>query len=138
MIAKLYDKNIARYGVVSENAPMLCFLGIGHLRRAFIFLKIKNMIAKISLDGKDHLAVVFNETISYEDLQGIKNALLSCLTNALMKECYMTEDDKFYFLSLVQDLELKEQQALSMFKKYFNDNVEKQGMPIKKTCDIYV
>lgn len=96
------------------------------------------MIAKISLDGKDHLAVVFNEITSYDDLQGIKNALLSCLTNALMKECYMTEDDKFYFLSLVQELELKEQQAFSMFKKYFNDNVEKQEMPIKKTCDIYV
>lgn len=96
------------------------------------------MIAKINLDGKDHLAVVFDETTSYDDLQGIKNALLSCLTNALMKECYMTEDDKFYFLSLVQELELKEQQAFSMFKKYFNDNVEKQEMPIKKTCDIYV
>lgn len=104
----------------------------------FLFLNLKNMIAKISLDGKDHLAVVFDETTSYDDLQGIKNALLSCLTNALMKECYMTDDDKFYFLSLVQELELKEQQAFSMFKKYFNDNVEKQEMPIKKTCDIYV
>lgn len=41
MIAKLYYKNIARYGVVSGNAPMLCFLGIGHLRCAFFIPKLK-------------------------------------------------------------------------------------------------
>lgn len=37
MIAKFYYKNIAHYGVVSGNAPMLCFLGIGHLRCAFFY-----------------------------------------------------------------------------------------------------
>lgn len=97
------------------------------------------MIAKINLDGKDHLAVVFNETVSYDELQSIKISLLSCLTNTLSKnDCYMTEDEKFYFLSLMQEFELKEQQAFSMFKKYFNDKGEKTEMPIRKKCDIYI
>lgn len=43
MITKRFYKTLARYGVGSGNAPTPRFLGVGHLRRAFIFIpKIKN------------------------------------------------------------------------------------------------
>lgn len=99
------------------------------------------MIAKINLDGKEHMAIVFDEYADFEFIQAVKHALNLCLRNANMsKDNYLVDDDAYYYHALVEAMELSPEQANEMFLAYFNKKGwnRSSNKAEKKLCEIYI
>lgn len=97
------------------------------------------MIAKINLDGKEHMAIVFNEYVDFENIQEIKDSLNYCMQIALQgdKEC---SQELYHLSSLVEEMALSINQINEMFFFYFG---KKQWNRVanksqKKSCEIYL
>lgn len=102
------------------------------------------MIAKINLDGKEHLAIVLGESYSYEDVTRFRKALNSYMqtTEAHLdsRGCnYINHDDNYYLHALMGEIEFTDEQMFDMIQSYFTHASDSKGKTAKKKlCEIYI
>lgn len=99
------------------------------------------MIAKINLDGKEHMAIVFDEYVDFEFIQDVKHALNLCLRYANMREDdHLREDEAYYYHALIEAMELSPEQVSEMFLAYFGKKGwnRSNNKAEKKLCEIYI
>lgn len=99
------------------------------------------MIAKINLDGKEHMAIVFDEYSDFEFVQSVKHALNLCLRYANMYEDnHLSGDEAYYYHTLIEALELSPEQVNEMFLAYFDKKGwdRSNNKAEKKLCEIYI
>ncbi len=99
------------------------------------------MIAKINLDGKEHMAIVFDEYADFEFVQEVKHALNLCLRYANMREDdHLSGDEAYYYHALIEALELSPEQVNEMFLAYFDKKGwdRSNNKSEKKLCEIYI
>ena len=99
------------------------------------------MIAKINLDGKEHMAIVFDEYSDFEFVQNVKHALNLCLRYASMDEDnHLSGDEAYYYRALIEALELSSEQVNEMFLAYFDKKEwgRSNNKAKKKSCEIYI
>lgn len=99
------------------------------------------MIAKINFDGKEHMAIVFNEYVDFSELLGYKKALNECIKIANMQEdAHLDENNTCYCHTLLSEMELSENQLFEMFVHYFGGrNWTRPAQPsTKKAAEIYI
>lgn len=99
------------------------------------------MIAKINLDGKEHMAIVFDEYAGFEFVQEVKHALNCCLRYVNMrKDDYLSEDDYYCYHALIEAMELSPEQVAEMFLAYFDKKEwnRSSNKAEKKLCEIYI
>ena len=94
------------------------------------------MIAKINLDGKSHLAVVFNEWFSYDELAEIRSGLTNILGffDAMYEESGL-QNERAAAHQLLDELSPSVDQTFDMMDNYFGDNKKKAE---KKNCEVYI
>ena len=103
-----------------------------------MFLKLTIMLATIKIDGKDHLAVVFDEKFSYGTLAETKKALVELVGYLETEEeseslCY----SKARVLCLAKEMCLTQDQTQGMMSAYFNKNTEDISVCAEtKMCEI--
>lgn len=98
------------------------------------------MIAKINLDGQEHMAIVFSKYVDFEQIQEFKTALNSCMQIASQDEDRKQAENFYYLHSLMEEMELSTEQINEMFFFYFGKsnwsrNSQKSQ---KKLCEIYL
>lgn len=93
------------------------------------------MIAKINLDGKERLAVVFEPLpiTSYDDVIELRECLISLL--AVTPSDFLTNDAIAPVLNFVSTLNGTKQQAFTMAATYF-DTRKQTEKPTVKDCKI--
>lgn len=99
------------------------------------------MIAKINLDGKEHMAIVFDEYVDFEFVQEVKHALNICLRYAYIREdIHLSEEEVYFYLELIEAMELSTGQANEMFLSYFGKKGwnKSNNKAEKKLCEIYI
>lgn len=102
------------------------------------------MIAKINLDGKEHLAIVLSETFSYEDVTRFRKAINSYMqtteSHLDSRGCdYTSHDDNYYLHSLMGEMEFTDEQMFDMIASYFGQDSEtKYEKAKKRVCEIYI
>ncbi|MCQ2256857.1 MAG: hypothetical protein MJZ41_02545 [Bacteroidaceae bacterium] len=99
------------------------------------------MIAKINLDGKEHMAIVFDDYVVFEDVQRVKHALNLCLRYAYMREDdHLSEEEAYYYHALIEAMELSPEQVTEMFLAYFSKKGwnRSNNKAEKKLCEIYI
>lgn len=99
------------------------------------------MIAKLKIDGREHMAVVFDECCDTATVLEIKHALNSFMqTFAAMDENqdFQTSDETYNLHRLLGEMEFTEQQANNILALYFGDR-HFNGQPAqRKDCEIYI
>ena len=98
------------------------------------------MVAKINLDGKEHMAIVFSEYVDFEQIQEFKTSLNSCMQIASQDEDRNRPTDFYHLHALMEEMELSIDQINEMFLYYFgksnrNRNSNKSQ---KRLCEIYL
>lgn len=98
------------------------------------------MIAKINLNGIEHMAIVFSEYVGFEQIQEFKNSLNSCMQIASQNEDRSQVNEFYHLHSLMEEMELSLDQINEMFLFYFgksdwNRNGNKSQ---KRLCEIYL
>lgn len=99
------------------------------------------MIAKINLDGKEHMAIVFDEYSDFDFVQSVKHALNLCLRYANMcEDNHFSGDEAYYYHALIEALELSQDQVYEMFLAYFDKKGfgRSNNKAEKKLCEIYI
>ncbi|MDD7318863.1 MAG: hypothetical protein SOZ80_00450 [Prevotella sp.] len=102
------------------------------------------MIAKINLDGKEHFAIVLDESFSYEDVTRFRKALNSYMqtteAHLASRGCdYTNHDDNYYLHTLMSEMEFTDDQMFDMIRSYFaHDSDSKEITAKKKLCEIYI
>lgn len=96
------------------------------------------MIAKINLDGKERLAVVFDEGYTYDELAEIRNSLNEILGvfDGIYNECGY-QDERAYAHQLLEMLSPNTDQAFEMMSHYFGCNHQPKKAQ-KKLCEVYI
>ncbi|RUL59108.1 hypothetical protein [Prevotella koreensis] len=100
------------------------------------------MIAKINLDGKERMAIVFDETFTFEYISKFRQAINSYMqtTEAHLdsKGCdYTLHEDNYYLHVLMNEMDFTENQIFSKLNLYYNGKHD-NGKPEKKLCEIYI
>ena len=96
------------------------------------------MLATIKIDGKDHLAVVFDEKFSFGTLAETKKALVELVSYLETEEeseslCY----SKARVLCLAKEMCLTQDQTHGMMSAYFNKNTDDISVCAEtKICEI--
>lgn len=96
------------------------------------------MLATIKIDGKDHLAIVFDEKFSFGTLAETKKALVELVGYLETEEesdslCY----SKARVLGLAKEMCLTQDQTHGMMSAYFNkDNNDVSRYAETKACEI--
>ena len=96
------------------------------------------MIAKINLDGKDRMAIVFDECYTLDELAEIRNSLTNLLGcfDGIYDECgYQSE--RAYAHYLLDALSPNTDQAFEMMSHYFG-STHKPKTAEKKLCEVYI
>lgn len=97
------------------------------------------MLAKVEIDGKEHIAVVIGERMGLDYIEEIKNSLTSFLESAYVGNGDNAEflyNDMYNVMALINEMSLSEDQRIRMFSAYFN-NDNKTGIgPQTKECKI--
>lgn len=99
------------------------------------------MIAKINLDGKEHMAIVLDETFTFEYIAKFRQAINSYMqtTEAHLdsKGCdYIRHEDNYYLHVLMQEMDFTENQIFAMLNSYYDGKYSKNAE--KKPCEIYI
>ena len=96
------------------------------------------MIAKINLDGKDRMAIVFDEVYTLDEIAEIRNSLTNLLGcfDGIYKECGY-HDERAYAHQLLEALSPNVDQAFEMMSHYFGSN-HKPKKAEKKLCEVYI
>lgn len=100
------------------------------------------MIAKINLDGKEHMAIVFDETFTFEYISKFRKAINSYMqtTEAHLdsKDCdYTLHEDNYYLHVLMQEMDFTEDQIFAMLNSYYDGKHNSENTE-KKLCEIYI
>lgn len=93
------------------------------------FLKYKIiMLAKVSFNGENHLAIVLNERMGYDWLGEIKSSLLSFMESSFIgSENEFENGDLYNIMSLLREMDFTDNQRIAMYNNYFGkDNKEFQ------------
>lgn len=90
------------------------------------------MIAKINLDGKDRLAVVFDEFYTYDELAEIRTSLTKIL--GLFDG---NQDERAFAHKLLEMLSPNVDQTFEMMNHYFGCNRQPKKAE-KKLCEVYI
>lgn len=99
------------------------------------------MIAKINLDGKEHMAIVFDEYVDFGFVQEVKHALNLYSRYANMREDnHLSGDDSYCYHTLIEAMELSPEQVTEMFLAYFDKKEwnRSNNKAEKKLCEIYI
>lgn len=102
------------------------------------------MIAKINLDGKEYMAIVFDESYSYEVMLHFRKAINSYMqtteSHLDSNGCdYVNHDENYYLHTLMNEMDLTEDQIFNMLDSYFPRHFERKEEKAKeKTCKIYI
>lgn len=96
------------------------------------------MIAKINLDGKDRMAVVFDEVYTYDEIAEIRNSLTNLLGvfDGIYDECGY-QNERAYIHQLLEMLSPNVDQAFEMMSYYFGGNRQPKKAQ-KKLCEVYI
>lgn len=96
------------------------------------------MIAKINLDGKDRLAVVFGEFYTYDELAEIRHSLTELLGvfDGIYNDCDYQEE-RAYAHQLLEMLSPNVDQEFEMMSHYFGCNCQPKKAQ-KKLCEVYI
>lgn len=125
----------------AETPQSLLLYGLGHLRRAFSIPKNYSMIAKINLDGKEHVAIVFDKSYSPEDVFRFRNAINSYMQYAEAAFCactdYALHDENYSLHALMDEMKLTDEQENAILA-YFGNHHFDGKQATKKTCEIYI
>lgn len=100
------------------------------------------MIAKIKFDGKEHMAIVFDDVCDISTILEVKHALNSFMQAfySQVDEVSVIQEDTNKLHQLLGEMELSEMQAYNMFNLYF----EQEGFnhtpkaAETKPCEIYI
>lgn len=100
------------------------------------------MIAKINLDGKEHMAIVFDETFTFEYISKFRKAINSYMQTTEghfdSKGCdYTHHEDNYYLHVLMEEMDFTESQIFDMLNLYYQDKYNKNKAE-KKLCEIYI
>lgn len=100
------------------------------------------MIAKIKFDGKEHMAIVFDEVFDISTIFELKHAINSFMGTfySQVDNVSIIQDDCYSLHRLLGEMELSESQAFSMFCSYFGREhfkCDKEAAE-KKPCEIYI
>ncbi|MDY3852093.1 MAG: hypothetical protein SO013_04280 [Prevotella sp.] len=100
------------------------------------------MIAKINLDGKEHMAIVFNEIFTFEYISKFRKAINSYMqtTEAHLdsKGCdYIRHEDNYYLHVLMEEMDFTEDQIFDMLNSYYDGKYHSEKAE-KKLCEIYI
>lgn len=94
------------------------------------------MITKIKLDGEEHLAIVFNSSVSWEDLQSDVNGLLDLISEACGNNSEICTNAIYSAVNMIRYFQPSTSDALEMQKTLFGEGIK--GVPLKlQTCEIY-
>lgn len=100
------------------------------------------MIAKIKFDGKEHMAIVFNDVCDISTILEVKHALNSFMQTlySQVNDIQVIQSDAYNLHRLLEEMELTEDQAFNMFSLYFNGEHFNSGKETaeKKPCEIYI
>ena len=96
------------------------------------------MLATFKIDGKDHLAVVFDEKFSFGTLAETKKALVELVGYLdTEEEADFLNYSKARVLGLAKEMCLTQDQTNGMMSAYFNKNTEEvDSCAETKTCEI--
>ncbi|MCE2617687.1 MAG: hypothetical protein ACTTKN_09690 [Phocaeicola sp.] len=96
------------------------------------------MIAKINLDGKEHIAIVLDEVWGYEAIWELKHAINSFMQSAnASDDTDFLKEDVCNLHRLMGEIEISEDQAFEMFRAYFG-SPHPHKKAEKKLCEIYI
>ena len=86
------------------------------------------MLAKVSFNGENHLAIVLNERMGYDWLGEIKSSLLSFMESSFVgSENEFENGDLYNVMSLLREMDFTDNQRIAMYNYYFGkDNKEFQ------------
>ena len=96
------------------------------------------MIAKINLDGKDRMAVVFDEFYTFDEIAEIRESLTNILGcfDGIYDECGY-QNERAYAHKLLDALSPNVDQACEMMSNYFG-STRKPKTAAKKLCEVYI
>ena len=100
------------------------------------------MIAKINLDGKEHMAIVLDETFTFEYITKFRKAINSYMqtTEAHLDSngCdYTQHEDNYYLHVLMNEMDFTEEQIFDMLNSYYEGKYNNRTAE-KKLCEIYI
>ena len=96
------------------------------------------MIAKINFDGKDRVAIVFNEFMSFENLNLLRHSLNSYMKYANLNDSdFKINEEASGIHTLLEEMEYSTYQEYSMAEYYFSGDCRYKKAE-KKTCVIYI
>ena len=94
------------------------------------------MITKVKFDGEEHLAIVINSSISWEDLQSDVNGLLDLMSVACNDSNEVFTSAIYSAVNIVRYFQPSTSNAFEMQRALFGDVSEITRM-IPKKCEIY-
>lgn len=96
------------------------------------------MLATIKIDGKDHLAIVFDENFSFGTLAETKKALVELVGYLdTEEEADFLNYSKARVLGLAKEMCLTQDQTQGMMSAYFNKNTDDISVCSEtKMCEI--
>ena len=100
------------------------------------------MIAKINLDGKEHMAIVLDETFTFEYISKFRKSLNSYMqtmeAHLDSKGCdYTLHEDNYYLHVLMGEMDFTEEQLFDMLNSYYEGKYHGKNAE-KKLCEIYI
>ena len=100
------------------------------------------MIAKINLDGKERMAIVFDETFTFEYIPKFRQAINSYMqtTEAHLDSKggdYTLHEDNYCLHVLMQEMDFTEEQFFDMLNLYYEGKYNNRTEE-KKLCEIYI
>lgn len=99
------------------------------------------MITKIKVDGKEHVAIVFDEFTTMEEVQGYKLGICDAITSLLASDSdgICTSNPSLCDVNnLLQQMELSPAQADDYFRSYWHEDNTNQKKSEIKHCEIYI
>ncbi len=100
------------------------------------------MIAKINLDGKEHMAIVLDETFTFEYISKFRKSLNSYMQTMEAHldsegcDCTLHEDN-YYLHVLMGEMDFTEDQLFDMLNSYYEGKYHSKNTE-KKLCEIYI
>lgn len=94
------------------------------------------MITKVKFDGEEHLAIVFDSVITWEDLQSDVNGLLDLISIACSDGNEVITSPMYSVINIIRYFQPSTSNALEMQRALFGD-ISKITQMKPKECEIY-
>ena len=93
------------------------------------------MLAKLDFDGKEYIAIVLNPNMGLSWVLELRKSLVDFMETAFSSDSAMLDSNELYNVtSLLNEMELTEDQRTRMINTYFGKVLEK--VVSTKTCEI--